>query len=173
MNVRETLALALQVVGIVMAAVGILQTWTTYRPLREFLAPAVAAWRWTLDKGRRLIRRPRSVTVAGAAAMQASATMRARATVTRGPLPPESDLGALRDEVGRRLASLHETVQDTQHALADEREARERADQKLRDDLTQHVATLEALARTAATGGLRLEALGLGFVALGTVLGAW
>lgn len=171
-------ALVLELTGLVLAAVGFKRTWTEHAPDQDFWAPEKRRLRNAARRGqetvRRLLRRPgRPVNLEVQSAIHLTSSMTARVTTAWKSLPdPAENLQTFAATVHERLNRLHAMIQDDQEALNDERRARTDGEAKLRAELTELAALVDAKTANVAVGGLRLQALGWSFLLLGIVLGA-
>lgn len=170
-------AFVLQVLGLVMTVVGVWQTWRDFAVEGErFWAPFVDPVKRSVGRLRRLLRRllrrPQVVTGSGAGLVSVSATGSGRAVVTFPPLPNVDDADFL-VTLESRLRWLQDSVERAQTRQSEDRRELEDADAALRSDLDAQITDVERLTRQAATGGLRLEVVGVALVALATVLQAW
>jgi hypothetical protein len=161
--------LVCNVMGVVLAAWGIRLTWGEHSD-EPFWRPASEAGRRLRRCVRRLFGRPVTQTLAVDAAVLSLSGAEARLEVKWGPLP--DDPAEQVTEIERRLHNVHRAVQDLQHNLVTERGDRESADEHLRGDMDRRLRAVESVAHSVAVSGLRLEAVGLGLVAVGTVLQA-
>lgn len=166
-----------QIVGVVIAVVGLWKTWREFAGGEPFMRPyqdrTTAILRTIKARGvatlNRLFRRhPETLAYAGVAGGVSTMSSAVRARVTWGPLP--LDTAAALEELHRRTLDLSKTQADATDRHAD-------ALASLRDDLdrlTAHVddviAHFDALAGRVAVGGIRWQASGLFLVLLGLAL---
>jgi hypothetical protein len=166
------LAGVLEIAGLALAAVGFKRTWREHAPGQDYWQPEKARARSAQRRLRRMIGRPAPAHVMpGAAHMNVSATLEARAHVTWGPLPDPADPSALVGELHRRLNELHDASQRARFALDDERAAREAGDEAARAVIREEVETVVRSTQRVAVGGLRLQVAGWFLVLAGIVAG--
>lgn len=161
------IGVALQVIGLAVTGVGISRTWSQFgdEPFWEFIAdPARKTWRWIQTK---VLRRHKTATGEAHIVMPAP-SISARGRVGWGGLPDE--VSDAISELDRRTRQLLERVQDAQEGLVDGLMALRSELDWVRKEVTEEVETLRDSDRQVATGGIRLEALGLFLIALGVVL---
>jgi hypothetical protein len=171
------LAFGLEFVGFVLAVVGFHRTWRQNAVGQDFWEPDKAQIRAVgrrADRAlRRIFRRPPQPEAVGIAPVPLKLTAGVLGIKTGlPPLPGHDDMDALTAEIDKRLNRLHSMIEDEQHALVQERRAREAADQQVRSDLGQEIGRVDAGTQRVAVGGLRLQLLGWIFLLLGLILGA-
>ncbi|MEU1196826.1 hypothetical protein ABZ446_11455 [Streptomyces sp. NPDC005813] len=175
------LSIAAQVGGLVMAAVGLSNTFKDVAASGErFFATVLATLLgvvrrlWTGFKSlcRRLFGRPRPAVVhALGAAMEINFAGSARGIVTFGPLPdPAQDADAFKAAVEERMNRVFTLAQDVQHDLGRERKAREQEDQKIGNDFQARLTARDEESKRATIRGLREQTLGFFCVAFGLVV---
>ena len=172
------LGVGLEVVGLVVAAIGGLQTWREFGPPGEgLLDPIGRAARAARDAStarvvgwwRRLRRKPRSVlALAGYASGTASMNARLRTRKGYGPLPVETG-DAIR-MLGERTEELLGRVQDGRDAAEDEIAKVREEIAELSGEVELVSAKQEADTRRVAIGGIRLQMLGFFVVGIGLAL---
>jgi hypothetical protein len=81
-----------------------------------------------------------------------------------------TDPAAFGAEVERRIRELHDTVQGAWEQLASETKARSAADEQTRVALHAEIQQVHTYAQDIAVNGVRIEAVGLFLVAVGTAL---
>ncbi|WP_405947526.1 hypothetical protein OG588_13770 [Streptomyces prunicolor] len=177
-TVLTILTIVFQVVGLILAAVGLLNTFKDSsasgdrffaRVLVTELGVVRQLWAGLKSLCRRLFGRPRStVTHALGAALEISAAVSAQGTVQFGPLPdPAQDPDAFKAAVEDRLNRVHNLAQDVQYNLGQEAKAREKEDQKIGSDFQSRIAALDEESKQATIRGLHEQVLGLFCVAAG------
>jgi hypothetical protein len=171
------LATVLELVGFVLAALGFHHTWREHAVGKDFWELDKARARTTVRRADRALRKmlrrpPRPVDVDLVPAQVTVTPVALRVTTGLPPLPGHDDMDALTAEIDKRLNRLHSVIEDVQHALTDEREAREDGDRRVRSDLEKEIDRVEASTQRVAVGGLRLQLLGWIFLLLGLILGA-
>lgn len=174
MTAGQVLTLAgagIQVLGAVVALAGLVRTHDEFadQTLRALVVErAQGAWGRARAFGRRLLRRPPQKVVGAGAAIGGAGSLAARGRIGWAPLPGtlQKDIAALERRTQQLLDSLANTQERLEDTIADVR-AEVRA---VKDHLAAADNSLEELARRAAIGGVRLEALGLFLVILGLAL---
>lgn len=173
------MGVVLQVAGLVLAGIGLADTWRQFGPGEPFLAPVwrllaqvrAGILRARSELYRRIRRRPRDTVVGVGAAQLRIATFRARARVQFGRLA-KHDAPAAIGELDQRTKILMDAIADLQERVADDADASSARLGAIDARLSSEVARLESVDREIAVGGVRLEALGLVIVAGGTMLQA-
>ena len=172
MSLIAAIGVGCNAIGLALAGSGLRQTWSTYG-LEPFLAPVSVP----LANGRaravaaikRALRRPQPRVVGAGAAVASIQTFQARARIGYGHLDKHDAIAAIA-RLEARTIELNSKLAELDERLADEKEATNALVGGLDTRLASEVTRLEALARGVAVEGVRLEALGLFFVAVGTVL---
>lgn len=173
----NALGVVSQLVGVVVAFVGLWKTWHEFANGERFLAPyearagAIAhaiSVRVRSDLRRLLRRHPETIARAGTAHGTFTMSANIRGRVTWGPLPLTTE--AAMAELERRTLELQKT-----HANTTERQddalAEVRGDAAtFRAHADEAIKRLEAMNRRVAVGGLRWQASGLFLVLLGLAL---
>lgn len=179
MKALRWIGLALQIVGVVIAATGLWLTWREYGRDRSFWGPIVRlfrqGWAWSKERAIRLwvkLGGHRSATV-HAVTGTATGTFKLSGTVRVGWASPpdiEADPSGFALEMTRRADALHETVQVLREQLAAEEKARSIALESLQSNVVTAASVNEQLTRDVAVGGIQLEAFGVFLVAVGILL---
>ncbi|MBQ0853396.1 hypothetical protein J8N05_35100 [Streptomyces sp. BH-SS-21] len=175
------ISIAMQVGGLVMAAVGLSNTFRDVAaPGERFFATVLATvlgvvrrlWTGFKRLCRRLLGRPRPTVVHGlGAAMEINFAGSARGIVTFGPLPdPAQDADAFKAAVEERLNRVFTLAQDVQYDLGRETKAREQEDRKIGNDLEARLTARDEESKRATIRGLREQTIGFFFVAFGLVV---
>jgi hypothetical protein len=171
------LAAALEITGLWLAAVGFKRTWREHAPGQDFWQPMKARARSTRQGAVRRIRQmigrpaPAHVTLGTATIALSAVALDARGRVTWGPLPDPSDQPALVAELHQRINDLHAALQQAQHDLIDERNARETGDEAAHTAMRAEVETVVHSTQRVAVGGLRLQVAGWLLVLAGIIVG--
>jgi len=173
-------AAVLELIGLVLAAVGFKRTWREHAHAKDFWLPlkrdVARAVRHIARAMRKVLRRPGqpvNVDVHPATIRSEARIFTPTITSAWPPLPNPADDGpAFATEVHERLNQLHSLIQGDQRALAKEQNTREDEDAKLRTELTELGTVVDAKTANVAVGGLRLQVLGWSFLLVGIVVGA-
>lgn len=180
MKTLRWFGLALQIVGVVIAAVGLRMTWRDYGAGRSFWAPVIGqirrGWAWAKERALRLWARlggRRSATVHAGTATGTVGIITVSATGRVGWAPPpdiEADPAGFAREMIRRADLLHETNQSLHERLVAEQKAHAGAVDALRAEISSTASASERMTRDVAVGGIQLEAFGVFLVAAGIVM---
>jgi hypothetical protein len=170
------LGVVFQVLGLVVAGVGLADSWRQFGPAEPFLAPVHRSIervvRGLSDATRRALGRPRSTTVrVGAADAAVGIASNASVKVRYGPVPT-GDVEAALEILTRRDQELRSAIEDLGDRLAETSSGSTAQIGALTHRVEDDVARLEATDKRIASGGIRLAAVGLGAAAIGTFLQA-
>lgn len=167
-----SLGSVLEVLGLVIGAIGFRRTWREFstggrlfeRDFERIRRLKEAA----LRAARHLLRRPQSAVVPP---VTATATVGPSLTLnwgTRfGSLPsPVADPEAFAAEVERRINLVHGQVQSAVGRLTSEAKDREEANERLDQALKEGIARVEGMTRSVAIGGLRDRRYSVGLASL-------
>jgi hypothetical protein len=172
-----TVGTILQLTGVAVTGLGFWRTWREFgEPGEGFFDPVTNAARvgwarlWAIAESavRRLLRRPRPIVLEPGPATARLQAFDARAHIGFAPLPedPAAALEALARRTEDLLKRISGLTEESRDGLQEVRA--EIADLTSRLDTT--AGDLRRRTRRVAVGGIRLEALGLVLVALGTAL---
>jgi len=178
-NAVNAVGVLLEAAGLLIAAVGLVDTWRQYGPPGEPLtAPLRRRWaaastgakqRW--ERGWRwLLRKPRPIVIhSGTVAINlGTPQVTVRGRKGYGPLPEEP--GAAIRMLGERTDELLERVQNARDATDDAVEALKGELAVVVQRLDSAVAELEVQTRRVASGGVRLQLVGFSAVGVGLAL---
>ena len=167
------IAFALQTIGLLLAALGLVQTWAEFGRGERFLPalprPIVLVLSRVAAAVRRVLRRPRAVVAHAGLAGAVGASGSVRARVLYGRLPKHDATAALAI-LEIRVKDLRKSIDDYRDKVDDELLELRALLVSLERDLRSEARRLEARDQRVATGGIRLEALGIALATLGTVL---
>jgi len=156
------LSLMLQFFGLVITAAGLRLTWQTFGdPNETFVGEFIRVAKRVIP-----FHRGTAVQVRGAADGAGSAE-NASVQILYGPLP-DDEKQAIK-LVGQRLQDLRSDYESTMANTRREVDQTKRRLDELEGNVTSEVDRLEQADRRIATDGIRLESVGLVFVALGVV----
>ena len=161
-----------QMVGVLLTAYGLRQTWREVkREPDRFLDPAIGRARNVTSLLRRVLHKGQAQQVAltGRAALSLAGSS-ARVRVGYGHLP--STTKAAIAQLARRTEELTGCVQDVQDEASDNAARLTKHIEKLGQLIDEQISQLDWQSRRVAQGGVRWEALGLFFVAVGLLLQA-
>ncbi|MBB5791770.1 hypothetical protein [Jiangella mangrovi] len=170
-----SIAMAFDLLGLLLAAIGFNQTWNEHGvgklwdPWRK---KGRVARRRLVTWVRRVLRRPAKHATVRPATARLNVTLGAAAIGTVLPrLPDVADLTAFAAAVQERLNELNAQANRHEGELRKEIRARELAESDMRADLGREIRRVEGLTKRIATGGLRMQIVGWSLVLVGTVLG--
>jgi len=176
-GVLNTLGVTAQILGVVVAFVGLWKTWHEHAAGEPFWGPLVMWARavsrstatWAGRMIRRLLRRrPETIAIQGTAAATFSAFGNIRVRVNWGPLPETTE--AALQELHRRTVEMSDRQANAIDRL-DDAIGEMRTDIAARaTNLAAEIGRVENLSRHVAVGGVQLEATGLFLVLLGLAL---
>ena len=169
-----SIGIVCQVLGLILTAAGLTQTWKAYAG-EPFLRPVTARLARAGDRGRaflrRIFRRPQPRIVGIMLAGSSAGVGNARGRMTYGRLDKHDAIAAI-GQLEARTKELASQVADVGDRVAD---LGVKVDQELAELAAKQafdVARLEAMSREVALDGIRLEAVGLVVLAVGTMFQA-
>jgi hypothetical protein len=177
--VLRAVATVLQIVGIVVMAIGVWRTWQEFGPPGAIRAALGRTWARLVEAARALwrrVRRRRAVTVTGGGGVHVRATaFDARVRIGYPPvdLADLADLAGLSAAVSllsRRVSEIGERLADTQEHAHDEGKAWRKAAADLTEQLEREVQELKVRDQRVALEGILWETAGLFITAIGLVL---
>ena len=176
-GVLNTLGVAAQIFGVLVAFGGLWKTWHEHAAGEAFwgwlVTRAYAVSRASAIRAQRIIRRllrrrPETRAIAGIAAGQAAAFGSVHGRVNWGPLPETTE--AALQELHRRTVEMMDRQANAVDRL-DDAVGEMRTDIAARaTHLVAEIGRVEKLSRHIAVGGVRLESMGLFLVLLGLAL---
>jgi hypothetical protein len=163
----------LQIVGIVVMAIGVWRTWQEFGPPGAIRAAIGRTWARLGEAARALwrrVRRRRAVTITGAGAVHVrAAAFDARARIGYPPVDL-ADLSSAVSLLSRQVSEIGERLGDTQEHAHDEGKAWRKATADLAEQLDREVQELKVRDQTVALEGILWETAGLFITAIGLVL---
>jgi hypothetical protein len=168
------LGAALQVVGLIVTAYGVRQTWREFGTERFWAfvtEPVRRAWDRVGDTVRRLVRRSAPPQVEGSLGVVVGvAGMTARGRVGFPVIPADQAVADSIMALDQRTRDMMERLDDVRDRLDDDLSAAKRDIDRLRLAVEDHIERLEGSDRRVAVSGLRVEAVGLFLIALGVTV---
>ena len=176
--VLDVAGFVLQVAGLVLAGVGLRQTWLEFRrPDERFLDPVLAVVRAVGQRAARVraavlrrLGRPSQKVVGAGVAMGGGGALHARGRVNYGKLPADATTEDALRELDRRTRDIMNRLADVHDQHIDDTDDVRKAIDALGKRLETEVGHLAERDRRLAVGGIRQAALGLMLAAAGLCL---
>ncbi len=168
----------LQVAGLVLAGVGLRQTWLEFRrPNERFLDPVLAVARTVGQRATRVraavlrrLGRPVGKAVGAGVMISGGGALHARGRVNYGELPADTTTEDALRELDRRTRDITDRLADVHDQHIDDMDDVRKAINALGKRLDTEVGHLAEQDRRLAVGGIRQAALGLMLAAAGLCL---